>query len=556
MLTSGQLLADRYRLGRRIAVGGMGEVWEAVDVRLDRTVAVKVLKPELCGDAEFLHRFRTEARTTASLNHPGIAAVHDYGETAAIPDGPEDTAYLVMELVEGEPLAAVLAREGRIAVEHTLDMLEQAGNALQAAHERGLVHRDVKPGNILITPTGTVKLTDFGIAKAADAAPVTRSGMVMGTAHYIAPEQALGSEASPSSDVYSLAVVGYECLKGHRPFLSDNAVTVAMMHIREVAPPLPPDVPPGARALIEATLVKDPRRRYGAGGEFAKAVAAVRAGLPLPTPAAMVVHQQAPRNVGAPAGGVPPLHVGQPSPQQPPMGGTYPPGIIPPQGRMPAAPQLPHQSGPPTSGIPVAAPYPQAQPQPKQARAGLWIVLALAGLVLLVLLGFGLWYLLPASGGPAALLVAGAPRLRARDDRRRPGRPVGVPESAAGGSATMGVTRVDPQRWAGKRTLLDSSDQIRQTALRKTGPERARHHGAALRRPERRRSHRCRVGLGNGWIGAETRAAAVGFAFDGSGTPKSGTHRAVHRHRTAAICSAQRVGMMGRSLTKIGTTHR
>lgn len=287
MLTSGQVLAERYRLRQRIAVGGMGEVWQSVDVRLDRTVAIKVLKPELCGDAEFLHRFRTEARTTAALNHPGIAAVHDYGETTAAADGSEDIAYLVMELVEGEPLAAILARKGRVNTEHTMDMMEQAGRALHAAHERGLVHRDVKPGNILITADGSVKLTDFGIAKAADAAPVTRSGMVMGTAHYIAPEQALGGEATPSSDVYSLAVVGYECLMGNRPFLSDNAVTVAMMHIRDVAPPLPPDVPSCVRALIDATLVKDPRRRYGDGGEFANAVASVRAGGPMPAPAAL-----------------------------------------------------------------------------------------------------------------------------------------------------------------------------------------------------------------------------------------------------------------------------
>ncbi|MFR9728032.1 serine/threonine-protein kinase [Saccharopolyspora sp. MS10] len=560
MLTSGQLLADRYRLGRRIAVGGMGEVWEAVDVRLDRTVAVKVLKPELCGDAEFLHRFRTEARTTASLNHPGIAAVHDYGETAAVPDGPEDTAYLVMELVEGEPLAAVLAREGRIAVEHTLDMLEQAGNALQAAHERGLVHRDVKPGNILITPTGTVKLTDFGIAKAADAAPVTRSGMVMGTAHYIAPEQALGSEASPSSDVYSLAVVGYECLKGHRPFLSDNAVTVAMMHIREMAPPLPPDVPPGARALIEATLVKDPRRRYGAGGEFAKAVAAVRAGLPLPTPAAMLVHQQqAPRNVGAPAGGVPPSHVGQP-PQPPhpgPMSNTYPPGVIPPQGRMP---RIPHQSGPHTSNVPGPR---YAQEPVKRGRAGWWIALAVVGIVLLVLLGVVLWWVLPDSGMPdddlpggrmagataVAALWIGAPlRARRADDAGR-----GVPDGAATGSATIGLTRATSRRSAGSRTRLDSSEQIRETALRQSGRGRARRGCAAFRRPGRRRPTHHRARSGGGWIAAEARA---GTAFGGSGAPGSDEHHAARRHRTAAFGNALRVGMMGRSLTRIGTTHR
>ena len=390
MLTTGQLLAERYRLGRRIAVGGMGEVWEAVDVRLDRTVAVKVLKAELCGDAEFLHRFRTEARTTASLNHPGIAAVHDYGETAAVPDGPEDTAYLVMELVEGEPLAAILSRERRINTDHTMDMLEQAGQALQAAHERGLVHRDVKPGNILITPEGKVKLTDFGIAKAADAAPVTRNGMVMGTAHYIAPEQALGSDATPASDVYSLAVVGYECLMGHRPFLSENAVTVAMMHIRDIAPPLPPDVPPGVRALVEATLVKDPRRRYADGGEFASAVAAVRAGRPLPTPSALVAQQQRPVNVHGPGTGV---HPAPPGP--PPMGNTYPPGIIPPQQPVQQQAVQQHQVSQQQAPMPVPANASgvagamggNAHRESGNTRVVVWILVAALAVVLLVAIG-------------------------------------------------------------------------------------------------------------------------------------------------------------------------
>ncbi len=286
-LNTGAMLADRYRLAHRIAVGGMGEVWEAVDTRLDRRVAVKVLKAELSGDPEFAQRFRAEARTTASLNHPGIAAVHDYGETATTVGGPADTAFLVMELVSGEPLSAVIADRGRLRPDHALDILEQAGNALQAAHHRGLVHRDVKPGNILITPTGTVKLTDFGIAKAVDAAPVTRTGMVMGTAHYISPEQASGADAGPASDVYSLGVVGYECLAGQRPFQADSTVTVAMMHIRDAPPPLPPDVPNEARSLIEASMVKDPKQRYATGGELARAVGAVRAGKPLPPPAGM-----------------------------------------------------------------------------------------------------------------------------------------------------------------------------------------------------------------------------------------------------------------------------
>ncbi|GLY48213.1 protein kinase [Lentzea sp. NBRC 102530] len=382
MLTKGQLLADRYRLTRRIAVGGMGEVWEAADDRLDRRVAVKVLKAELSGDPEFLHRFRVEARMTASLNHPGIASVHDYGETASIAEGPEDTAYLVMELVEGEPLATIISR-GRLTAEVTLDLLEQTGNALQAAHERGLVHRDVKPGNIMVTPSGKVKITDFGIAKAVDAAPVTRSGMVMGTAHYIAPEQALGGEAEPASDVYSLAVCGYECLAGHRPFLSDNAVTVAMMHIRDIAPPLPRDVPPGARALIEATLVKDPRQRYRTGGEFAAAVSAVRVGQPLPTPSGFTMPPPIPQQVTqAP----PPPQVSQPLPIPPQMqhhqsgpvrAGTHP------------AMQPAHQTGmQPVHQTGTFTPMPT---QPGRNRTVVWVMVAFLVAVLLVLGVVVLW---------------------------------------------------------------------------------------------------------------------------------------------------------------------
>jgi serine/threonine-protein kinase len=422
MLTSGQLLADRYRLARRIAVGGMGEVWEAADTRLDRRVAIKVLKPELCGDAEFLHRFRTEARTTASLNHPGIAAVHDYGETAAIVDGPKDTAYLVMELVEGDPLAAILAKERRLSAEYTLEVLEQAGNALQAAHERGYVHRDVKPGNIMVTPAPdgriVVKLTDFGIAKAADAAPVTRSGMVMGTAHYIAPEQALGHEAEPASDVYSLAVVGYECLAGHRPFLSENAVTVAMMHIRDAPPPLPPDVPMYARAVIEATLVKDPAQRYSSGGEFAAAVAAVRAGLPLPAPSGRVAHY-----AGAP---------GASNPSMLPVG----------------PPSAPHQAPAGTGSFPMGPP----PGPPRRSRAGLWALLVVLGVVLLVLAVLGVASLLDAdrdTDGRSTPETTTAPAGDVNDDEDgdSPGNPpmTGIPSLGPGR-----FVQVDEQVFVGR----------------------------------------------------------------------------------------------------------
>ncbi|MCM6776946.1 protein kinase [Nocardia sp. CDC159] len=282
MLNNGALIADRYRLQRLIATGGMGQVWEALDTRLDRRVAVKVLKAEFSADPTFRHRFRTEAKTTAQLNHPGIAGIYDYGETMD-PQGGE-TAYLVMELVQGEPLNAVLNRLGRLSVVQGLDMLEQTGRALEVAHAAGVVHRDVKPGNILVTPTGQVKITDFGIAKAVDASPVTKTGMVMGTAQYIAPEQATGEDATSASDVYSLGVVGYEALAGHRPFSGDGALTVAMKHVREAPPPMPADLPPNVRELIEITMTKDPTRRYRSGGEFADAVAAVRSGRRPPPP--------------------------------------------------------------------------------------------------------------------------------------------------------------------------------------------------------------------------------------------------------------------------------
>ncbi len=277
-LHPGLVLSGRYRLTRRIAVGGMGEVWAGVDRTLGRNIAVKILRPELTTDPEFVGRFRVEAQITASLNNPGIAAVYDYGETASHPDGPQDTAFLVMELVGGEPLSAVLARTRRIAVDRVLDVLEQSGRALQEAHARGLVHRDIKPGNILITPTGQVKITDFGIAKVAHQVPVTKGGLVMGTAQYLSPEQAAGDDARPASDVYALGIVGYECLAGFRPFVGDNPVIVAMAQIRTEPPPLPADIPAAVVDLIRHALAKDPSRRYPNGATFAHAVAAVRSG--------------------------------------------------------------------------------------------------------------------------------------------------------------------------------------------------------------------------------------------------------------------------------------
>ena len=213
-----QLLGGRYELLSRIATGGMGQVWQARDTLLNREVAVKVLRSEYTGDPTFLARFRAEAQHSAALVHPNIAALFDYGEV--LPVGPQDEhlAYLVMELVRGESLAALLRREHRLAPEQTLDVLRQCAAGLAAAHAAGVVHRDVKPGNVLIGFDGTVKITDFGVAMSGSSVPLTQTGQVIGTAHYLSPEQANGSRATPASDVYALGVVGYECLSGRRLF--------------------------------------------------------------------------------------------------------------------------------------------------------------------------------------------------------------------------------------------------------------------------------------------------------------------------------------------------
>ncbi|AWH94193.1 serine/threonine-protein kinase [Dietzia psychralcaliphila] len=300
-LNSGALLSGRYRLLRLIATGGMGQVWEADDAVLDRHVAVKVLKSEFSSDQEFVERFRSEAKVTARISHPGIATVYDYGQIDDPASG-SPLSYLVMELVVGEPLSDVLSREGTLPLRHTLDMLEQTGRALNAAHAIGLVHRDVKPGNILITPSGQVKLTDFGIAKSMGSAAVTQAGMVVGTAQYIAPEQAMGHETTPAGDVYSLGVVGYECVSGRRPFVADSPVSVAMMHVRDTPPPLPDSVPPPVRRLLADAMVKEPGRRYPDGEAFAEAVADVRAGRDPRPPGAFITAAAAGGLLGGAAG--------------------------------------------------------------------------------------------------------------------------------------------------------------------------------------------------------------------------------------------------------------
>ena len=251
---AGQLYGGRYRLISLIATGGMGEVWLAQDEVILREVAIKILKPEYLSDPSFLERFRTEARHAAMINHEGIANVFDYGE-----DG--GSAYLVMEKVPGESLAKILETETSLAERRVMNLMAQTARALYAAHSQGLVHRDIKPGNLLITPDNDVKITDFGIARVADQVSLTATGQVMGTVQYLSPEQATGKAATASTDIYSLGVVAYEALAGRRPFAGDSQMVIAMAHINDAPPALPDFVSPAVAEFVLNCLAKKPEDR-------------------------------------------------------------------------------------------------------------------------------------------------------------------------------------------------------------------------------------------------------------------------------------------------------
>lgn len=268
---SGVMLGDRYELSNRVAVGGMGEVWEARDRVIGRTVAVKILKDEYAGNPSFLERFRTEAQNAALVNHEGIASVYDYGEQ-------ETFAYLVMELVPGEALSAVIAQESSLPADRVLDIVAQTASALQAAHAAGLVHRDIKPENLLITPTGRVKITDFGIARLAEQVPLTAAGQVMGTVHYISPQQVSGDGGSPATDIYSLGIVAYEALAGRRPFTGESQVAIALAQMNSAPPDLPPHVPEAVRNLILSCMAKSPSDRPASAADLARAAQTLRRG--------------------------------------------------------------------------------------------------------------------------------------------------------------------------------------------------------------------------------------------------------------------------------------
>src|SRR5690349_12491145 len=447
------VLAGRYRLEGPVARGGVGEIWRATDLVLGRPVAVKLLRTEYAQHPEVLARFRAEARHAGSGSHPGIAQVYDYGE-----DGAAASPYLVMELVDGPSLARVLAA-GPLTPADAMDVLAQAAAGLQAAHAAGLVHRDVKPGNLLVGPSGQVKITDFGIAHAAWSAPITQTGALVGTPAYLAPERVVGGPATPASDLYSLGVVGYQCLTGTVPFEGiPHEVTAAHRH--RTLPPLPPAVPAEVAELILDLTARDPADRPASAGDVAVRAGRLRdalAGRPTAAPPAGEPGSPPPATAtGAEpvtlAGGPVPL----PGDAVPLAGGPLSPagGPLPPAGERlswaggpvyPAGGPVPG-AGDPATLADVSPPDmvpAHRRPRPRRMRPARSLVLAVAGVA--VVAGLAGWLLAAAFGAGPQQAQAGAPQPAAGPPsaaRTAPGaRSVEVNAGALAGQQARAVTR-------------------------------------------------------------------------------------------------------------------
>ncbi|QSB15010.1 serine/threonine protein kinase [Natronosporangium hydrolyticum] len=334
----GTLLANRYRLDDRVGGGGMGEVWRATDQVLGRSVAVKLMRRELVAEPGFADRFLAEARTMATIRHPGVVGIHDYHGDAA-------GAFLVMEYVEGESLAEVLHRSGRLDPARAMRLMSQAAEALQAAHDKGVVHRDIKPGNLLVTADDTLVLTDFGIARSAGNAALTAAGAIVGTPQYLSPEQVLGRPATARSDLYALGVVGYECLTGQRPFDGDNPFEIAMKRLQEPPPPLPPTVPPAVRAVLDRALATEPEQRWATAREMAsatqRAATAGASAATAPAPPAAPTRRDYAAGRAAPPRPVPPA-----PPPAAPLSGHHQPSSSPPARGSHQPPGAHQQAGP------------------------------------------------------------------------------------------------------------------------------------------------------------------------------------------------------------------
>ena len=273
MAEIGQILGGRYRLTELLGSGGMATIYRATDTGLGRDVALKLLRPEYMRDPDFSSRFRQEAQAAASLSHPNVVTVYDYGED---PSGP----FIVMELVDGEDLSAILRRSGALPPRKAARIGAGVARALAAAHARGLVHRDIKPGNVLIGADGQVKVADFGIARAIAEAQVTLPGTTLGSVHYFSPEQARGEPATASSDIYSLGIILYEMLTGSRPWEGDSSASVALARLSGPIPDpmmVRPSVPSGLAAITRKALALEPRDRWVSAAVMADALDATLA---------------------------------------------------------------------------------------------------------------------------------------------------------------------------------------------------------------------------------------------------------------------------------------
>ena len=470
MTRTGLILGERYRLDKRIAAGGVGQVWKAVDLLLSRPVAVKVLRPEYADHPETLERFRKEARHAGALSNPHVAQVFDYG-----PAGPGWPPYLVMEFVDGPSLADMLVVDP-VEPAFALDVIAQAADGLSAAHRAGLVHRDVKPGNLLIGPEGQVKVTDFGIAHAAGQAPVTGPNLVMGTTQYMAPERIAGGPGTPASDLYALGIVLHECLTGIPPFEGAPADVMAA-HLYLPLPPLPDGVPAELDALVARLTAKDPAARMSDARELSVTAAglrdAVEAGRLVPSARATVLSAPGAALVsGLAPGGQSPALPGSASASLPAAeadgravnGAAGPAAALGPAALGPVADALgpagpppatdPPGAGQPTSdqwvvparmSLPASAPeLIQAGGQPGRRRpraAGLALLAAVvAGAALVTLLIVGALRAAPAANpGPAAPSTTGAatPTGHSSHAVSRVSQPAGVPAApVTGGSGS------------------------------------------------------------------------------------------------------------------------
>ena len=364
---AGRVLGGRYTLLTPIAQGGMGEVWKARDRVSGHIVAAKVLRPELAGEELSLSRLRLEARNSMSISHPNIANTQDSGEEDGI-------GWIIMELVDGYPLTDYLRGGSRIEPEYLMPILVQVAMALGAAARAGVAHRDIKPANIIVRPDGMVKLTDFGISRATGQVNLTAAGMVMGTAQYLPPEQAMGEVATPIGDLYALGVIAYEAAAGRRPFTGETQVDIAFAHVNDPVPPLPDFVPEPLADVILHLLEKDPAKRPESGSAAVREIASAAKAMgvsvtprPLPLPKAA----QRPEEVRTPVQPSVPIvapvrHLTRrtlPDEMlQPPSGLT--PKVRATTGRHAAVPRILDEAEVPPASRPVSAP---AAPAPAQA---------------------------------------------------------------------------------------------------------------------------------------------------------------------------------------------